>query len=142
MKTTVSFCDLCANSSIPAKLIRATVKQCGGWANFKDMAQDVTNNGAAGGFCGFIYYSDTLEFYARNRASILSALESLANDLGEGGAIDLVRGFRCLHENATDSEIAQTLYGSKRNHDTQVANALAWFALEEVSRAYCDALEG
>jgi hypothetical protein len=139
---TITLRALCANSSIPAKLIRATVKQCGDWANFKDMAQDVTNNGAAGGFCGFIYYRDTLEFYARNRASILSALESLADDLGEGGAIDLVRGFNCLHPRAADKEIAQTLYGSKWVHDTQVANALAWFALEEVSRAYCDALEG
>jgi hypothetical protein len=74
----------------------------------------------------------------------------LASELGEGGAIELIGSFNCL-SSRTDSgkrtpdytadEIGATMYGATSRMDTQIANALAWFAAEEVARAYCDALE-
>ena len=43
----------------------------------------------------------------------------------------------------TADEVARTLYGAKRDADTQIANACAWFALEEVCRSYMNcATEG
>ena len=125
--------------NIPEDLIRATVRQSGGWAAFKDHAPDITNHGAGGGFHGFTYYTDTLDFTRKNRADIVTLCETMAADLGESGPVALVKGFNCLKD-ATEAEVASTLYG-KGDEDTQVSNALAWFALEEVSRAYSDMMD-
>lgn len=125
--------------NIPENLIRATIRQSGGWGEFKEHAPDVTNHGADGGFSGFIDYTDTLEFTRKNRADIVALCEHLAEDIGESGPVALVRGFNCLKD-STEAEVASTLYG-KGDEDTQVSNALAWFALEEVARAYCDTFE-
>ena len=54
----------------------------------------------------------------------------------------MVQGFNCLGKDYTMTEIGRTLYGNKSQHNTYVANALAWFALEEVANAYADFLEG
>lgn len=121
-------------------MARAVIRQCGGWESFTDMADDVSNHGAGGGFHGFIYYVDTCRFYAVNRDSILAYARELAADIGEGDLMALVAGFNCLKD-STESEIGLTLYGTKKQHDIQVANALAWFALEEVSRRYVDMIE-
>ncbi len=120
-------------------MARAVIRQAGGWDSFKEMAEDVTNHGADGGFHGFIYYVDTCRFYAVNRASILAQVRTLAEELGEEPMI-MVQGFRVLRD-STEEEIGLTMYGNKNQHDTQVANALAWFALEETARAFVDCLE-
>ena len=125
-------------SNLPEDLIRQVVRQIGGWDSFKEHAHDVAMYGAAAGFGGFIYYTDTCRFYAVNRDAILEAVRDMCDGLGEE-PIQFVRSFNCL--DATESEVGLTLYGSKKQHDTQVANALAWFALEEVARAFDD-LEG
>ena len=125
--------------NIPESLIRATVRQCGGWDRFTDRAPDVTNHGADGGFSGFIYYKETLAFTRRNRAAIVKLCEDMAKEIGESGPVALVKGFRCL-SGSSESEVAASLYG-RGDGDTQVSNALAWFALEEVSRAFVDMRE-
>jgi hypothetical protein len=130
-----------AQSSIDAKLIRATVRQFGDWEYFKQSAPDVSNYGAAGGFSGFTYYTDTCAFYAGNRALIVALVADMADNLGED-QITMVRGFNCLGKDYTPEEIGQTLYGPKNKHQIQVANALAWFALEEVARSFVDFVEG
>ena len=122
-------------SNLPEDLIRQVVRQIGGWDSFKEHARDVSMYGASGGFSGFIYYTDTCRFYAVNRDAILEAVRDMCDDLGEE-PIQFVRSFNCL--DATESEVGLTLYGSKKQHDTQVANALAWFALEEVARSFED----
>ena len=109
----------------------------GGWEEFTDRAADVTNHGADGGFGGFIYYSETCAFYAKNRALILKLVKDMADSLGEG-VLEMVQNFNCLGKDFSLDEIGETLYGNKNKHQTQVANALAWFALEEVCRAYDD----
>ena len=123
-------------SNLPEDLIRQVVRQIGGWDSFKEHARDVSMYGAAGGFGGFIYYTDTCRFYAVNRDAILEAVRDMAQDIGEE-PMQLVRSFNCLKD-STESEVGLTLYGQKHQHDTQVANALAWFALEEVARSYED----
>ena len=126
-----------SQSNIDASLIRAVVRQIGGWEDFANRAESVTNNGAAGGVEGFISYYETCAFYAKNRALILELVKDMADSLGEG-VLEMVQNFNCLGKDFSLDEIGETLYGNKNKHQTQVANALAWFALEEVSRAYDD----
>lgn len=91
---------------------------------------------ASDGYCGFIYYSETSEFYAKNKAKILEALKEYADDSGIT-TLEVVKNFGCLKD-VHEEDIALTLYGTKKQHDTYVANALAWFALEEVANRFQD----
>jgi hypothetical protein len=124
------------NSSIDAKLIRAVVRQSGGWKSFQDMAPDISKHGIAGGFSGWIYYTETCEFYAKNQALIVGSVEYKSDEDDYKSAQDMVKIFRSI--DATLSGIGYTLYGNKSQHDTQIANALAWFAAEEVARSFVD----
>lgn len=138
MQTVKTLTQFIASSNIHGALIRAVVKQLGGWQEFKERASDVTNHGASGGFSGFIYYTDTLAFYAKNRTYIVDLCQSMSDELGED-MLSMIRSFNCLGKDSTSiDEVGRTLFGTKRTHDTQVANALAWFALEEVARSYVD----
>lgn len=132
-KTLKNFIDY---SDINAGLIRAVVRQSGGWQSFQESAPDIANHGIAGGFSGWIYYTETCQFYAKNQGVIVELVEHQADDYDYQSAQDMVKGFSSL--DTTLSEIGYTLYGNKRQHDTQVANALAWFAAESVASAYND----
>ena len=125
-------------SSIDASLIRAVIRQSGGWGwlDFQEKATDISNHGIACGFSGWIYYAETCEFYAKNQGLIVELVEHQADEYGYKSACDMVKSFCSI--DATLSEIGYTLYGNKRQHDTIVANALAWFAAEEVTRAFVD----
>jgi len=123
------------NSNIDAGLIRAVVRQTGDWQSFQESAPDIANHGIDGGFSGWIYYTETCEFYAKNQALIVTLIEQWANE-ALASVIDYVAGINCL--GADKPSVGKTLYGNKRQHDTQVANALAWFAAEEVARSFVD----
>ena len=69
-------------SNLPEDLIRQVVRQIGGWDSFKEHALDVAMYGAAGGFGGFIYSTDTCRFYAVNRDAILEAVRRMCDDFG------------------------------------------------------------
>lgn len=127
------------NSHVDASLIRAVVRQIGGWESFKETAQDVANHGADAGFSGFIYHSETVPFAKRNKKAILEYAKQLAHDIGDGNWLDLIAGFNCIKIEA--SEVARAYYDPRSEDRTQVFNALAWFALEEVARAYIDFVE-
>lgn len=134
MKTLKQFCE---KSHINPKLIRAVVRQIGGWESFTKSAHYVVDLGADAGYAGFIYYTDTCKFYVNNRKTINILVDDTAWALGTN-SISMVRMFTCLGLVYTVDEVAQTLYGPRSQHQTQVANALAWFALEEVCRSYVD----
>lgn len=127
------------NSNIDAKLIRAVVRQSGGWQSFQESAPDISKHGISGGFGGWIYYTETCQFYAKNQGVIVALVEHWSND-SNLSPIDFVTGFRCF--DADKPSVGKTLYGTKRQHDTQVANALAWFAAEEVARSFVDWSDG
>lgn len=134
MKRTIK--SFCGFSSINSDLIRAVIRQSGGWCDFQEKAMDISNHGISGGFSGWIYYNETCAFYAKNQSLIIDLIERWANDINLSPT-SFVSGFRCL--DAEDGQnIGKTLYGNKRQHDTQVANALAWFAAEEVVRSFID----
>ena len=102
--------------------------------------------GAAGGFNGFIYYSETVAFTLANRAEILAQLrQQIADGLfGEcGGVVSAVMSFNCLktddaQERAElEEEAALFLFGDPEEYAAKysgiVANALAWAALEDLA---------
>lgn len=139
LKTIRQFAE---ESHIDGSLIRAVVRQAGGWESFREMAQDVANYGAAGGFHGFIYYTDTVRFAEKNKFALNNLARSMADDLGEPVGYSLIAGFNCLKDLGLNGDtVADAMMDPDHEDHTQVMNALAWFALEEVSHSYVDILD-
>ena len=137
---TVTMKQLIENSNIPARLTRAVIRQMGGWESFKQSAPDICRGGIDGGFHGFIYNSDTEPFAKRNRKDIAAMASNQAEELGED-TITMIQGFGCFRNGTkpTSAEVGEALYAGWQGEDSApVLNALAWYAGEEVSRAYCD----
>jgi hypothetical protein len=132
-----------AESGLNASLVRSTVHQCGGWEMFQDTARNLqySSCGALGGIGGFIYYSETVAFTKRNKKAILEMCKDQASDYyGHSMTIPgFIAGFNCVDCDA--EQVAIALYTGKGDCVTAIYNALAWYALEEVSRRYCDILE-
>lgn len=137
MKSLSSFIS---NSHLPGSLVRAVVRQIGGWGSFKESAHDIVNHGIDGGFSGFIYYTDTVKFTRANKGEILALANEMADDFGESSLICFLGNFKCLKEMSQD-EIASGLYDPTSEWRTAIYNALAWFAGEEVAASYVN-LEG
>ena len=109
-----------------------------------DAEQELKNvracpDGAAGGFGGFIYYNETRKFAKDNMKAIYDFAKEEAEEFGED-VFKMIQGFGCLRDiNPLTSEIAETIHGHPDNAtindgvDTQILNALAWFALESVA---------
>lgn len=138
-----SLASFCEASHLNPSLIRATVRQIGGWKSFTQSAEDVSNHGIDGGFHGFIYNCDTEAFAKRNRALIAEMAGQQADDFGTG-VIEMIRGFGCFRNGTppTDEEIGSALYAGRDATDgLPVLNALAWYAGEEVCRSYTDLME-
>jgi hypothetical protein len=115
-------------------LTRAVIEQIGD----RDSLADVVRHGAAGGFCGFTYYTDTLKFFRDNREEIKKLVEQTAKGLGES-SFAMVKNFNCLRDcGVTVMEVATVLFGGfgeiDECNEQQIENALAWFALEEIAR--------
>ena len=125
-------------------LTNAVIEQLG-YEELEDEAlrstlEDITNNGADGGFGGFIYYSETNKFARENMNLIMDQVKELADDLGET-PLEMISSFRSLKDDKIDPlEIASIIYertspeSQADGTETVVLNALAWFALEEVAR--------
>lgn len=135
---------LIENSNIPPELIRAVVRQLGGWESFTQTAPDIASHGIDGGFHGFIYNADTEKFAKRNREAIAKMASNQADDFGTS-VTEMIQGFGCFRNNKekpTDQEIGLALYAGKNMDDGEnILNALAWYAGEEVARAYVDLKE-
>ena len=124
-------------SHLDNSIIDAVIEQMGGKDSFKESAADITNHGIDGGFCGFIYHTDTVKFALANKTAIMHLLEDTANEVGFTGAMELIASFGCLNGDYSQTEIAEAIYNDS-DDSTQVLNALAWFAGEEVARSYED----
>lgn len=135
----------------------AVVEQLGGkaWiagdgkAEISDDAADQLANvcscscGAAGGFPGFIYYTETREFFKAHRDEIAQRIrEQIEEGLFEGanGVISAVMMFACLKDcdkAEIEEEAARAFFGPLEDFDEgaldTVANACAWAALEDLS---------
>ena len=116
------------------KLINAVAKQMGGIASLKESARDVCNHGAAGGFNGFMYCTETEAFTKNNHALIMELLSEFAGDMGVN-VLELLSGFNCFKD-MTHSEIFDGLINPNSDDRATVYNGLAWFALEEAARYF------
>ena len=135
----VTIKDMIEYSNYPAKLIRSTIRQFGGFESFKESAPDVYTHGISGGFHGFIYYMDTREFFNRNRAAILKLAEETADILGIS-MFEMIAGFKCMKDFRVD-EIAKAIYTGKGACDDRIKNCMAWFAGEEICQLYVEMAE-
>lgn len=121
------------------ELSEAVITQMHGFNFFAECAEDIVKYGASSGFYGFIYYLDTVDFYKKNRSSILNLLKEQAQ---ETGLMSTAIGFaKSLIDGVDYDDIAATLYGTDDQFDTWTANSLAWHALESVAAAYLDYTE-
>jgi len=112
-------------------LKRAVVRQFGDSESFYESVPDIANYGASGGVSGFIYYSDTVNFTKRNKNKIMQFLTELSDDIGES-IVSMLSHWQCL-KGMSQHEIMEGLYNPKSDNKTNVYNALAWYALEEVA---------
>lgn len=130
------FIDSCG---IDSRLVRAVIRQQGTWTDFKQIASDVANHGADAGWSGFIWHSETCKFARRNMSDIIDMAENQASEYGERDALTMITEFCCLRTlGTTPMAVANAIYRGKGEYATQILSALAWYALEEVSRAYDD----
>ena len=101
---------------------------------------DVNNYGAAAGYGGFTYYSDTHSFAMRHRKSIVKMLEEQADDFGQE-VVEMVSSFGIFRKSPMDKQDKKDLYrylsGAKCEQST-ITNIMAWYALEEVCRMFED----
>lgn len=135
------FNDFVEYSGIDRKLINAVKKQTGfNWSEFQDYLENVANSpcGAAGGFSGFIYYSETAKFWRKNRKLITRHMQGLANDLGEN-LMSMVLSFNSFKDGSfSEEEIGRALFGNFNEDYTQIYNVFAWYALEEVANRFSE----
>lgn len=133
--------DFIVFTNTDGKLIKAVKRQTGrDWNDFQEEMKNVSNSpcGAAGGFCGFIYYSETTEFWRKNRKIITERLNDLAFELGEN-VLQMVMSFGGIKDgDFSEDEVGRALYGNYNSDLDQVYNVFAWFALEEVANWYSD----
>lgn len=137
-KNLKNFKEYCGGSL--AALVGAVKFQSGAGSvsEFFDYLENVTASpcGAAAGFTGFIYYSETVSFWRVHRAQITAYMRELAASLGES-YFDMVCSFNCLH-NYEQEEIGRALFGRYDEELTHIYNVFALFALEEVANRFSD----
>jgi len=137
MKTLKGFKEYCGETL--AALVVPVKNQLGvNMPEFWDELENISRSycGAAAGFSGFIYYSETVKFWRAYRKKITAHMEQLAWELGEN-VLQMVCSFNGLKD-YDQGDIARALYGRYDDDLTSIYNVFAWFALEEVANRYAD----
>lgn len=131
------------------QLIRAVIEQCGCEADDAELIQilkDVMKNDVDGGHRGFLTYYDTCKFARDNMPLIIEQLKEDASNHGVD-VFEMVSNFNCYVGLYPAFEIASVIFDQadeatiNDGADTQILNALAWYALEEVARYITDIRE-
>jgi len=140
------------NSTFPESTINNVIKALGYPLNgsgdtFKELSLEFASCAEYGAnicISGFIYYSETIPFYKKNRTAIVSHIESTAEELGTD-IFSMVQDFGVFRysEKPTPSEIGKALWDKSKTDPelTSLYNVFAWYALEEVSRTWYRYLE-
>jgi len=140
------------NSTFSERTVNNVIKALGYSLNgsseaVKEISTEFVNcaeYGANVGISGFIYYSETIAFFKKNRTAIANHIERTAEELGTD-IISMVQNFGVFRnsEKPTPSEIGKALWGNNRNYTNSVTlyNVFAWYALEEISNTWYRYLE-
>ena len=91
-----------------------------------DDIENLAEHGAAAGFPGLIYYSDTTALYDRFGEEIWAAAEEDAESIGHTHVLEFVAGFRG---------------GIEVRSQEQFANLLVWYMAERTAQAFVDEAE-
>jgi len=149
-------------------LVTATVDQLGaGWgdegepggSNLVEILDDIYKHGMVRGFSGFTHYSETMEFYTKNRDEINEHLEHEGLDYDvnindslydldidltqdEMGAMSMVLGFNCA-KNSTADDVYFTMYEvMSSDEDYMVANCISWYVAESIAYEFNHIMTG
>lgn len=138
MKTLKNFKEYCGETL--GALVNPVKNQMGVglpglWVELDNVSRSYC--GAAAGFCGFIYYSETVSFWRAHRSKIYAYMEELADGIGEN-VLEMVCNFGGLKGIYETEEIARALYGNYNSEYDPIYNVFSWFALEEVAHRYAD----
>lgn len=137
----IKMSDFLKAANTDPKLTAAVIRQFGGWGTFQEKAEDVYNRGIDGGFCGFIYYDDTVAFTKKHKKLIIENVKQFADEIGESFT-KVIADFNCLKNSGItdDDVIAALMYPHSCDEYVlqQVYNAMAWYAGETVAREYID----
>ena len=134
-----------AESSGHSKLVRAVVRQSGGWEMFKENARDICRHGIDGGFHGWIYHRETVPFAERYITEIL-VLAGGWSQYTEIPLGQMIANLSCIKAlDISETELLLYLIVEKFVREPEerdrVMNCLAWFAAEEVYGMYCGLLD-
>jgi len=119
-------------------LTKAVAEQMGHEVDTEDFTDEMANvniGGAMGGFSGFTYYTDTVQFFDDNQSLVMAQLRDDAEQLGASTVAEFVASFRCLDDDYEPFGVELALSGDHddENYVMQVKNACAWYALETVA---------
>lgn len=141
MAQKIKMSDFLKAANINPKLTGAVIRQFGGWEDFREKAHDVASHGIDGGYCGFIYYDDTVSFAKKHKKLIIENIMQFADEFGESFT-KVIADFNCLKNSGIgDNDVMLALMSPRSCDDfvlQQVYNALAWYAGETVAREYTD----
>lgn len=133
--------DFLKAANTDPKLTAAVIRQFGGWEDFQERANDVANHGIDGGYCGFIYYTETTAFAKKHKKLIIENVKQFADDVGESFT-KVIADFNCLKNTGiAENDVIMALMSPRSCEEdiiTQVYNALAWYAGETVAHEYTD----
>lgn len=131
--------DFLKATNIDPKLAGAVIRQFGGWEDFKKCANDVATHGIDGGYCGFVYFAETVAFTKKYKKLIIENVTQFADEIGENFTKVIV-DFNCLRNTGIkDNDVIMALMSPRSCDDDvlqQIYNALAWDAGETVAREY------
>ena len=115
------------------KIEKAIKRQlnCNKVGDFVDIMENIYDHGIENGFHGFIYYSENLAFYKKNKKMILSSLEDSYLEYGYSCLLTGLKAIKQL-EDYTFSDIAKVIYGNSEDHI--IINYLVWSFVEEEAR--------
>ena len=124
------------------KLIGAVIRQFGGWETFKEKAMDVANYGISGGFCGFIYYDETVSFAKKHKKLIIESIQQLADNVGEESFTKLIANSESWKSSGiTENELIMALMYPESCDDRTIMlvySELAWYVGETAAQEYVD----
>jgi len=140
------------NSNLQEKTVNNIIEALGyplsgSGDTFKELSAELVNcaeHGANIGISGFIYYSETIPFFQKNRAAIAIHLELTAAELGTD-LISMVQNFGVFHnaDKPTPTEIGKALWDKSKTYPelTDLYNVFSWYILEEFAHTWYRYLE-
>lgn len=120
------------------ELQQAVINQLGYDELNKDVASElknIANYGIDGGFTGFIYYSETCQFFDDNKELIMAQLLEDRCSIGYSSITEMLSSFKCF-EGIDTYNIEQFLINpddESNEYETTLKNGLAWYAAETVA---------